>query len=166
MATQRDIVNRQIAAQEFWDRMHLLIGSERPYTWAERHGIPKSSFQAARQRGSKPLTSTLNDWALRIGCDPDWLATGNGTPWPTQAQSQTGPAQSQPLGASIPPPQINTDLLILAMTTVDDVLSGLRRRVTREKKARLIAAIYALYADAPDPARVQDNVIELIRSAA
>lgn len=161
MATQRDIVNRQIAAQEFWDRMHLLIGSERPYTWAERHGIPKSSFQAARQRGSKPLTSTLNDWAARIGCDPDWLASGAGEPWPTQTQRQ-----SQSQDAPIPQPQINTDLLILAMTTVDDVLSGLRRRVSREKKARLIAAIYALYADAPDPARVQDNVIELIRSAA
>lgn len=63
---------------EFWERMNFLIGDERPYPWSERVGLNRSAFQSARTRGKKPLPRTVKAWADKIGCNYEWLNTGQG----------------------------------------------------------------------------------------
>jgi hypothetical protein len=61
---------------QFWQRMSLLIGNERPYPWSERVGLNRSAFQSARTRGKKPLPRTIKSWSEKIGCNYEWLDSG------------------------------------------------------------------------------------------
>ena len=63
---------------QFWQRMSLLIGNERPYPWSERVGLNRSAFQSARTRGKKPLPRTIKSWSEKIGCNYEWLDSGVG----------------------------------------------------------------------------------------
>jgi hypothetical protein len=167
---KRDPVSRQVAAQQFWERMEQLIGKEEPFSWVARIGIKKSTFQSARERGTKPLIGTLSAWADLIGCNPDWLIDGIGHPF---GQSQS---QSQPQVTPTPPsPQTNPEqgqilldvhTLEMAIHTLESVLEQTRRTMSPSKKTELILAIYQLYASTPHPTQMRPTVEILIRSAA
>lgn len=162
--------NRQSAAKAFWERMAQLIGNEEPFAWAARHGINKSTFQSAKERGNKPLSKTIEKWALAIGCNHAWLSDGKGEPFgaiePDTAQK---PALDNPVAKSEIHESIALDLQILELSveTLESVLHLTRRQMSHTQKAKLIVAIYQLYASTPDHHDKMRPVVEsLIRSAA
>lgn len=167
---KRDPASRQVAAQQFWERMEQLIGKEEPFSWVARIGIKKSTFQSARERGTKPLRGTLSTWADLIGCNPDWLMDGIGQPF-GQSQSQTQTQVTETLSNPPASPEqgkilLDIDMLEMAIHTLESVLEQTRRTMSPSKKTELILAIYQLYASTPHPNAMRPTVETLIRSAA
>lgn len=141
--------------KEFWLRIDSLIDGENPYSWAVSHGINKSTFQSAIERGTKPLDRTVEKWASKIGVDYNWLNTGVGVPY------KSSDAAEQRVEARQPPPvtpslaTVDTDgidmqMMIEALTIVDNYLSEHHKRMAPERKAELVVAIYDLLCKSPE----------------
>ncbi len=78
---QKNKPEKELDAQQFWQRLNELIGSAEPFAWAKQQGITKSTFQSSRERGTRPLSRTVKVWAEQIGCNYEWLMEGVGTPF-------------------------------------------------------------------------------------
>lgn len=60
----------------FWERLRVLIGTERPFTWAARVGIPKSTFSNCMNGGQiLPLKHLLKVVEV-TGVSLTWLIMG------------------------------------------------------------------------------------------
>lgn len=162
------------AAVQFWERMDSLIGGDKPYPWAVRHGLNRSAFQSARERGNKPLSKTVAKWAANIGCSYEWLNSGEGEPYPAAASEQQTPEQFKTSPGLAPEPTIDTpqdlvdlEILTKSIRTLEIALQETRRTMSPEKKAALIASLYALYSGSThDDETMQKTITQLIRSAA
>lgn len=62
----------------FRSRLALLIGSEEPFRWAKRIGIPAGTFARMWSEGSIPKHTHLCRIAEETGVSLDWLLTGKG----------------------------------------------------------------------------------------
>ncbi len=62
--------------ETFKDRLKILMGSLRPYTFARKCGIEKGLFQNYWQRGKIPTYENLLKLQKGTGCSIDWLLTG------------------------------------------------------------------------------------------
>lgn len=126
-------------AKEFWDRLTYLIGAERPYSWAENRGINKSSFQSAKNRGTKPLPKTIKLWAERIGCNYEWLNNGVGEPYTKESNSLNDPKEKTSVEQE---PNLNKDLLIQAFNALESSLQHANKEMEPKGRARFISALY------------------------
>lgn len=142
----------------FWKRMDSLIGTEEPYFWVARHGITKSTFQSAKARGNRPLTTTLKDWAAKIGCDYEWLKDGVGVPFPN-IQEQSQYEKMEPL----PNIFIDLELLEKSIETLETILAETRRNSSPKEKSRLISYIYNMYSSSSQPDQMREQIIQLIK---
>lgn len=157
---QKSDLDKKEVGAAFWRRVESLIGTEEPYFWVARHGITKSTFQSAKARGNRPLTSTLKDWATKIGCDYAWLKDGVGVPFPSvPSQSQS---QQQSLGP-LPDIFINVELLEKSIETLETILIETRRSSSPKEKATLISYIYKMYSSSSQPDEMRDQIIQLIK---
>lgn len=62
----------------FWERLNKLIGSERPFTWAARVGIPKSTFSNCMNSGQILPLKHLLKVVESTGVSLTWLIMGEG----------------------------------------------------------------------------------------
>ncbi len=62
--------------QTFRDRLKILMGNDRPYTWARKVGIEKGLFQYYWQKRKIPTYLNLIKIQNYSGCSLDWLLTG------------------------------------------------------------------------------------------
>ncbi len=69
-------MSKKIKKQTFKDRLILLMGDERPYTWSKHVGIEKGLFQYYWQKGKVPTYENLLKIANYSGCSIHWLLTG------------------------------------------------------------------------------------------
>ena len=144
--------------KEFWLRIDSLIDGENPYSWAASHGINKSTFQSAIERGTKPLDRTVEKWANKIGVDYNWLNTGVGVPYKSSDTAEKGvdhnvESQPQPVTpslATVDTDGIDMQMMIEALTIVDNYLSEHHKRMAPERKAELVVAIYDLLCKSPE----------------
>jgi hypothetical protein len=60
----------------FWERLREVIGNEKPYAWAVRVGIPKSSFANYAAKNTIPTAEHLVNISNSTGLSIDWLLTG------------------------------------------------------------------------------------------
>lgn len=165
---QKQSQDKKEIGAAFWQRMDSLIGTEEPYFWVAKHGITKSTFQSAKARGNRPLTSTLKDWAAKIGCDYDWLKDGVGVAFPggqSQSQSQEqGQSQSQYQGTEQwTDNPIDLELLEKSIETLETILSETRRSSSPKEKSRLISNIYKMYSSTSQPDQMRNQIIQLIK---
>ncbi len=64
----------------FHSRLALLIGTEEPFRWAKRIGIPAGTFARIWKNGSVPKQEHLCRIAEKTGASLDWLLMGRGVP--------------------------------------------------------------------------------------
>lgn len=62
--------------ETFKNRLQMLMGSQRPYTFARKCGIEKGLFQNYWQKGKIPTYENLLKLQRGTGCSIDWLLTG------------------------------------------------------------------------------------------
>lgn len=62
--------------ETFKDRLKILMGMKRPYTFARQCGIEKGLFQNYWQKGKIPTYENLLKLQRGTGCSIDWLLTG------------------------------------------------------------------------------------------
>ena len=158
--------NKEQLGLEFWERMNILIGDERPYSWAVRHDIPKGSFQSAYERKSKPLDRTLDKWAELIGVDAHWLKTGAYKVEPNEfGITEIYPAN----GVSIEPMEyeepehikdMNPVLLMEALAMVEEVLTETGKQMNAMNKAEFTLRVYELLALNPEPTQEYKNTLK------
>lgn len=60
----------------FKGRLKILMGPQRPYTFARKCGIEKGLFQNYWQKGKIPTYENLLKLQRGTGCSIDWLLTG------------------------------------------------------------------------------------------
>ena len=162
--------NKEQLGLEFWERMNILIGDERPYSWAVRHGIPKGSFQSALERKSKPLDRTLDKWAELIGVDAHWLKTGAYKVEPNELSKEWGITEIYPVnGVSIEPSHyqepehiknMNPSLLIEALAMVEEVLTETGKQMDAMNKAEFVLRVYELLALNPEPTKEYKDILK------
>ncbi|MBF7683947.1 hypothetical protein I2F27_11520 [Acinetobacter sp. B5B] len=149
-------------AQAFWERIDVLIGNERPYAWAESKGINKSSFQSARNRGTKPLPKTIKNWANLIDCSYEWLTTGIEEPFDNvknQEKINIKEELESILEEKHAIPEMNTELLIEAFQTLDNALEQTKKVMPPAGRSRFITAVY-------DSLRTNDGIdLELLKDS-
>ncbi len=73
----------------FWERLRMLIGKERPFTWAIRVGIPKSTFSNCMNNGQILPLKHLLKVVEATGVSLTWLITGEGESGPSGAPGHT-----------------------------------------------------------------------------
>ena len=145
--------NKKQIGEDFWLRIEMLMNGENPYSWAVSHGINKSTFQSAMDRGTKPLDRTVTKWAEKIGVNSEWLNTGIGDPYDPSPQ---------PLTQAMPDTDgIDTTVMIEALTIVEDSLTQHDKRMDADKKAELIVHIYDLLCKSPDAGQAITSVLKL-----
>lgn len=145
--------NKKQIGEDFWLRIEMLMNGENPYSWAVSHGINKSTFQSAMDRGTKPLDRTVTKWAEKIGVNSEWLNTGIGDPYDPSPQ---------PLTQAMPDTDgIDTTVMIEALTIVEDYLTQHDKRMDADKKAELIVHIYDLLCKSPDAGQAITSVLKL-----
>lgn len=148
-------------AQAFWNRIDVLIGNERPYAWAESKGINKSSFQSARNRGTKPLPKTIKNWANLLGCSYEWLTTGIGEPFENAENQEKTSIKEEvaPIEEKNEMPEMNIDLLTQAFQTLDNALEQTKKVMPPAGRSRFITAVY-------DSLRTNDGIdLELLKDS-
>ena len=64
----------------FHERLAWLIGKEKPYAWAKKHGITKGKFQYVweNQHGKMPKAELIKEICQKTGVTIDWLVSGKG----------------------------------------------------------------------------------------
>lgn len=65
-----------MAKQTFKDRLKILIGDQRPYTFSKKVGIEKGLFQYYWQKGKIPTYKQLEKLCDYTGCTMEWILTG------------------------------------------------------------------------------------------
>lgn len=63
-------------SETFHDRLKILMGNERPYSWSKKVGIDKGLFQYYWQKKKVPTHLNLIKIQNHTGCSLDWLLTG------------------------------------------------------------------------------------------
>lgn len=145
--------DKKTDGEEFWERMDILIGDSRPYSWAESLGIKKSGFQSARTRRAKPLPKTVEDWAQKIGCSFAWLNSGVGEPvvLPVEQKpslsiltpkQREGVALISRLGSSTLLNDINKELLEQCFDVTDGALEATFSSMRADDKSDFIIKLY------------------------
>lgn len=66
----------QSSKRHFRDRLKILMGKERPYTFAKKVGIEKGLFQYYWQKGKIPTYKQIEKLCDYSGCTMEWILTG------------------------------------------------------------------------------------------
>lgn len=150
------------------------LDGEKLYPWGARIGLPRSTFHGLINGVQNMQRAVAERVSLITGANIDWLISGVGEPFPTVGSQQQNQGQSKtspelPLQPTMDTPQDLVDLEILtkSIRTLEIALHEARRTMSHEKKAALIASLYALYSGSThDDETMQKTITQLIRSAA
>ena len=74
-------MTEKLPMDQLKERLEFVIGKERPYTFAARIGLGKSTLAGILNKGACPQTSTLIKIAMNTNISINWLLTGKGHPW-------------------------------------------------------------------------------------
>lgn len=75
------MAEKQNMTDKLKERLEFVIGKERPYAFATRIGLGKSTLAGILNNGACPQTSTLIKIAMNTNISINWLLTGKGNPW-------------------------------------------------------------------------------------
>jgi transcriptional regulator with XRE-family HTH domain len=83
---------------EFYERLKLLIGDDKPFAWAARVGLSKGAFNRVWNQGTIPSHEGLVKIKIATGVSLDWLLTGEGGNEPVKHFEATYHAEDYLLG--------------------------------------------------------------------
>lgn len=145
---------------ELAKRLVEIMGEENPTEFGRRCGVGEATLRNIIKSGAWPRTDNLVAIADAANVNIEWLATGRGP--------KMRGAASIPMIPPAPPLQpslINVDdleRLTMAIETVEEALTALRRVATPTQRAKLYTAAYDLLIDM-EP---RENIIKFIKLAA
>lgn len=143
-------------------RLYQLMTDEekrQPFSFATRIDIGKSTFHNIWTKGSTSIhRGTAKKIADATGVDVDWLHKGIGEPYKSSDTAEKGidhnvESQPQPVTpslATVDTDGIDMQMMIEALTIVDNYLSEHHKRMAPERKAELVVAIYDLLCKSPE----------------
>lgn len=142
---------------------------EQPFSFATRVGISSSTFHGIWTKGSTSIhKSTAKKIADATGVNVDWLHKGIGEPFSSLETASKSTAHQIPQSHAIPDiaAGINTDgidmdIMIEALTIVEDYLVQHNKRMDSGKKAELIVLIYDMLSKSPDAGQTITSVLKL-----
>jgi len=85
-------MNSENGYGDFRQRLGRMIGSEDPFAWARRKGIPPATFNRMWNDGAIPKTDTLVKVIEGTAVSLDWLVLGRGAETSTPSAPPPGPA--------------------------------------------------------------------------
>ena len=68
----------EIEENSFHSRLAIIIGKEKPFSWASKVGIPSGTFDRIWNHKAYPKAEYLKLISVKIGVSIDWLLTGEG----------------------------------------------------------------------------------------
>lgn len=78
--------------QKFSDRLLMLIGDAKPYSWAAKHGMARASMFNVLNNNGLPSANQLIKISESTGVSTDWLLTGKGPKY--KNEKTASPAQA------------------------------------------------------------------------
>lgn len=78
---------------EFYERLKLLVGDDKPFAWAARVGLSKGAFNRVWNQGTIPSHEGLVKIKTATGVSLDWLLTGEGGNEPVKVILETSDAE-------------------------------------------------------------------------
>lgn len=127
----------------FHERLKQLVGSEEPFAWAKRIGIPSGTFARIWNGRSIPKAPHLARIRRATGVSLDWLLTGDdvtgGPGAGAGAAAQKAERQPSPPTGPIP---LDAELLARLMDGVARVYKDANARISSADQARVVAPLY------------------------
>jgi transcriptional regulator with XRE-family HTH domain len=94
-------MNPETSDPAFHERLSILIGNEKPYSWAKRVGIPSGTFARIWNEKTVPAGDHLRRIGDATGVSLDWLLRGYGPMRPVDAPPLLNTPDPRPI---LPPP--------------------------------------------------------------
>ncbi len=124
------------------------------------------------ERGQRP--SAEDCWLLhkKLGCNLDWLVSGQGEPWPEQGEvfpkvvsydTRVKPVAGQRVDAPAGP--LDEQLLFAIIETLEDVANDAGKELEPSRKAEIICKLYVLFSKDTAAVKRPAVVLRLIREA-
>ena len=89
------------SCSDFRSRLERVIGKEKPFAWANRIGVPRSTFSRMWNDGVAPKAETLLAVSVATGLSIDWLLTGEGPMRRGETAATIQPASTVPVEPSV-----------------------------------------------------------------
>lgn len=124
-------------------RLRFLRGNASQGEFAERLSVHKNQLGKYERDETNPGSEFLITLQEKTGVNLHWLLTGEGNPNPSTSINAGETSEA----AGYPPPHasaVNSSLLQDILLFVDKWLRDSRRTMTIEKKAHVVAEIYAI----------------------
>lgn len=141
MSTQKNLKNWELNDNPLKERIKLLMSPdeiEKPYSFASRVGLSKSTFTGIWIEGRDSLhKSTIDKICTATGANPAWLATGIGEPFESP-DTINKPVQKEAPSIN----KLNTNKLTKALETAERALEITNSTMKPEQYAALIASLY------------------------
>ncbi len=136
----------------FYSRLRSLIGDEKPYAWASRHGLKNVLANIDRYK-HVPRPSTIRQIAEKAGCDYNWLLTGTESRAPRESRLAELDAQREALLEQMT--EIGRTTKLDEVDLLRGIVGGVERWITSnnlpqdpDKKAALIALLFSYFKQA------------------
>lgn len=152
----------------FVKRLKLLIGEQRPYTWASAVGISKGAFSRIYNEGIIPGPDLLRRIKRHSRCTLDWLVDGDGLPPPSARLDKSADIESYL--DMIDPPTVAEDRPdygepVLSPARVGQIASAIEVAATRAGVtlstatiAEFAASLAQQFEDANDWTQIDDRI--------
>ena len=119
-----------------------------PYSFATRVGLSKGTFTGIWREGRQSLhQGTINKICTVTGADPEWLATGEGIPFPIYNYDEIINSQIEKACQlnedEIVSVELDTALLQQAFDTLEQALEATGRIMQPKGVSRFVATVYA-----------------------
>lgn len=139
----------------FRERIALLIGDEKPYSWAARVGISKGGFaQIWNNQTSTPHRATVQRICDATGASFEWLMHGKGEPFPGKADAEpqsatqeppsaapVEPEQSGKVAGTITPRSVDLETMKFVDQVLEEWLQERGLRLKPERRAGVLAVL-------------------------
>jgi len=101
LGSELTMASSEPSCSDFRSRLERVIGKEKPFAWANRIGVPRSTFSRMWNEGVAPKAETLLAISIATGLSIDWFLTGEGPMRRGEAAATLQPASTVPVESSV-----------------------------------------------------------------
>ena len=118
----------------FKSRFSQIIGNEKPYAWASRHGVAKATVSNVLNKNGLPSAEQLSKISDSTGVSIDWLLTGEGSMY-RSGISGVPSSSSRTIKEDV-------DLIRDVVLVVEEVFEREGLSLPPDKKAELVSLLF------------------------